>query len=125
MKREKAAKRKGIFSGASWSRRQLTPGGWGEIHNAHGPAVPGRGSRKGVAQRSGQDELGHTSAPEMEVEGPKGFNGSVPTRFIWSHGGKNVQLCGSFTSWKQLVPMMQDGTQGGKVFAVVCSLEPG
>lgn len=50
---------------------------------------------------------------------------TVPTRFIWPYGGRQVHVCGSFTNWLTPIPMAPDGTAGGRMFAVVCNLPPG
>ncbi|GAQ87534.1 Cystathionine beta-synthase domain containing protein [Klebsormidium nitens] len=48
----------------------------------------------------------------------------IPTRFVWPYGGRHVHLCGSFTRWRETLPMSPvDGHHNW--FAVVCSLPPG
>lgn len=62
---------------------------------------------------------------------PAGTSGSgspstslLPTRFFWTHGGRRVFLCGSFTSWQEMIPMSPvEGCPS--VFQVICSLTPG
>ncbi|KAL2613022.1 hypothetical protein R1flu_024714 [Riccia fluitans] len=50
--------------------------------------------------------------------------GLVPTRFVWTHGGRRVHLCGSFTRWQDTMPMSpMEGLPS--VFQVVCTLPPG
>ncbi|KAB1214028.1 Sucrose nonfermenting 4-like protein [Morella rubra] len=47
-----------------------------------------------------------------------------PTRFVWKHGGNSVFLCGNFTQWSQLVPMLPvEGCDN--VFQAVYGLMPG
>ncbi|CAM6101562.1 unnamed protein product [Calypogeia fissa] len=50
--------------------------------------------------------------------------GLVPTRFVWTHGGRRVHLCGSFTRWQETLPMSpMEGLPS--MFQVVCTLPPG
>ncbi|XP_011044506.1 PREDICTED: sucrose nonfermenting 4-like protein isoform X2 [Populus euphratica] len=41
--------------------------------------------------------------PVREAGG--GVTGTVLTRFVWTHGGRNVFLSGSFNRWGELIPM--------------------
>ncbi|KAG2727155.1 hypothetical protein I3760_01G146300 [Carya illinoinensis] len=48
----------------------------------------------------------------------------IPMRFVWKHGGNSVYLCGSFTQWSQLLPMLPvEGCDN--VFQTVYGLMPG
>ncbi|XP_041026903.1 sucrose nonfermenting 4-like protein isoform X4 [Juglans microcarpa x Juglans regia] len=48
----------------------------------------------------------------------------IPMRFVWKHGGNSVYLCGSFTQWSQLLPMLPvEGCDN--VFQTVHGLMPG
>jgi hypothetical protein len=48
----------------------------------------------------------------------------IPMRFVWRHGGNSIFLCGSFTQWSQLVPMLPvEGCDN--VFQTVYGLMPG
>lgn len=48
----------------------------------------------------------------------------IPVRFVWKNGGNSVYLCGSFTQWSQLVPMLPvEGSDN--VFQTVYGLMPG
>ncbi|XP_065630896.1 sucrose nonfermenting 4-like protein isoform X2 [Quercus suber] len=48
----------------------------------------------------------------------------IPMRFVWRHGGNSVFLCGSFTQWAQLVPMLPV-ENCDNVFQTVYGLLPG
>ncbi|KAL3538120.1 hypothetical protein ACH5RR_001486 [Cinchona calisaya] len=49
---------------------------------------------------------------------------SVPTRFVWPHGGRRVFVCGSFTRWADHIPMSSmEGCP--TVFQVIYNLTPG
>lgn len=49
---------------------------------------------------------------------------SVPTRFVWPHGGRRVFLVGSFTRWVDTLPMSPvEGCPS--VFQVIYNLPPG
>ncbi|GAA0159573.1 kinase modulator [Lithospermum erythrorhizon] len=60
---------------------------------------------------------------------PAGMNygresvGLLPVRFVWSHGGRSVYLCASFTGWAQWPMAPVEGCP--TVFQTVCSLPPG
>lgn len=45
----------------------------------------------------------------------------IATCFSWPHGGQRVFLCGSFTSWLDMIPMSP--VEG--IFQVICNLTPG
>lgn len=49
---------------------------------------------------------------------------STPTTFIWPHGGRQVHLCGSFTSWRNTLPMSPLDSCPS-IFQVTCNLPPG
>ncbi|GAB4835821.1 AMP-activated serine/threonine-protein kinase regulatory subunit [Ancistrocladus abbreviatus] len=48
----------------------------------------------------------------------------VPTRFVWPYGGHRVFVSGSFTGWREHIPMSpMEGCP--TVFQVICNLTPG
>lgn len=48
----------------------------------------------------------------------------VTTSFHWTHGGDQVFLVGSFSQWKEYIPMKKE-TEDGKVFSHLCKLPVG
>ncbi|KAH7276643.1 hypothetical protein KP509_39G016000 [Ceratopteris richardii] len=69
--------------------------------------------------------VGQMSTEPAGTSGARSSSSSlVATRFVWPHGGFRVFLCGSFTRWQDMIPMLPiEGCSS--VFQVVCSLTPG
>ena len=52
----------------------------------------------------------------------------IPTKFVWTFGGRQVHVCGSFSAWVEAVPLaweVHPEHPGGGYFAAVVPLAPG
>ena len=52
----------------------------------------------------------------------------IPTKFVWTFGGRQVHVCGSFSAWVEAVPLaweVHPEHPGGGYFAAVIPLAPG
>jgi len=71
-------------------------------------------------QQTQQQQQGTPGAPQPED--------LIPTKFVWTYGGRQVHVCGSFSAWTEAVPLTweahpEHAAQG--CFAVVIPLVPG
>ena len=48
---------------------------------------------------------------------------TVPTAFHWTQGGEEVLIVGSFSGWKEFLPMKKEGN--GKIFSYTTDLPVG
>eukprot|EP00761_Pharyngomonas_kirbyi_P000017 gb/GECH01000017.1/.p1 GENE.gb/GECH01000017.1/~~gb/GECH01000017.1/.p1 ORF type:complete len:258 (+),score=56.01 gb/GECH01000017.1/:1-774(+) len=91
-----------------------------QVQQRHIPNFVHRPSSSSSSQPPSQSQK-QGAAPKPYVDDRTTDSNAIPTVFRWPHGGRTVQITGSFNNWKQPLPMSRS-TEG---FVAILNLNKG